>query len=83
MKKPPLARSSSCGEQIEQINSDIEKAQEAGDYEQAAKLKYGILPETKKQLEQEYEAKIAELEPAFTTSIFILFFYPSFILSLQ
>ena len=52
-EKAAIGKVQQLREQIEQINSDIEKAQEAGDYEQAAKLKYGTLPETKKQLEQE------------------------------
>ena len=40
-------------EQIESLGSQIERAEETGDLEQAAKLKYGELPEAKKQLEQE------------------------------
>ncbi len=40
-------------EQIESLGSQIEHAEETGDLEQAAKLKYGELPEAKKQLEQE------------------------------
>ncbi|MDO4174661.1 MAG: ATP-dependent chaperone ClpB [Eubacteriales bacterium] len=41
---------------IEQMNADIERAQEQYDLNRAAELKYGKLPELKKQLEEE-EAK--------------------------
>ena len=40
-------------EKIEQLNRDIELAEKNGEYEKAAKLKYGDLPELKKQLEQD------------------------------
>ena len=52
-EKEAIGKVQQLREQIEQLNADIERAQEAGDYEQAAKLKYGTLPETQKQLEQE------------------------------
>lgn len=40
-------------EDIEQTNSDIEKAQSSYDLAKAAELKYGKLPELKKQLDEE------------------------------
>ena len=52
-EKEAIGKVQQLREQIERLNADIERAQEAGDYEQAAKLKYGTLPETQKQLEQE------------------------------
>ncbi len=39
--------------EIEQMNADIERAQERYDLNKAAELKYGRLPELKKQLEEE------------------------------
>ena len=44
--------------QIETMNTEIERAEEAGDLEKAAELKYGRLPEAKKQLE--HEEKLAQ-----------------------
>ena len=38
---------------IEQLNADIERAEESYDLNKAAELKYGRLPELKKQLEEE------------------------------
>ena len=52
-EKAAIGKVQQLREQIEKLNADIERAQEAGDYEQAAKLKYGTLPETQKQLAQE------------------------------
>ena len=52
-EKAAIGKVQQLREQIEQLNTDMERAQEAGDYEQAAKLKYGTLPELQKQLEQE------------------------------
>ena len=52
-EKAAIGKVQQLREQLEQLNAQIEQAQEAGDYEQAAKLKYGTLPETRKQLEQE------------------------------
>ncbi len=46
---------------IEQLNADIERAQENYDLNKAAELKYGRLPELKKQLEEE-EAKAEQAE---------------------
>ncbi len=40
-------------EQIERLNAEIEQAEQAYDLEKAAKLKYGDLPEAKRQLEEE------------------------------
>ncbi len=46
---------------IEQMNADIERAEETYDLNKAAELKYGRLPELKKQLEEE-EARAEEAE---------------------
>ncbi len=46
---------------IEQLNADIERAQENYDLNKAAELKYGRLPELRKQLEEE-EAKAEQAE---------------------
>ena len=46
---------------IEQLNADIERAEERYDLNKAAELKYGRLPELKKQLEEE-EAKAEQSE---------------------
>lgn len=46
---------------IEQLNADIERAQENYDLNKAAELKYGRLPELKKQLEEE-ESKAEQTE---------------------
>ena len=48
-----LSKARLTRERIEQINRDIESAEQSYDLEKAAKLKYGDLPEAKKQLEQE------------------------------
>lgn len=40
-------------EEVEQVNADIEKAEREYDLNKAAELKYGKLPELKKQLEEE------------------------------
>ena len=52
-EKSAISKVQSLREQIEQMNRDMEAAQEAGDYEKAAKLKYGSIPDAQKQLEQE------------------------------
>ena len=46
---------------IEQLNADIERAEERYDLNKAAELKYGRLPDLKKQLEEE-EAKAEQAE---------------------
>ncbi len=46
---------------IEQMNADIERAEESYDLNKAAELKYGRLPELKKQLEEE-EARAEQTE---------------------
>ena len=45
--------SSEKREQIDQVNSDIQKAQQKGDLNKAAELQYGTLPTLKKQLAEE------------------------------
>ena len=52
-EKNAIGRVQQLREKIEQINADIERAEQAYDLEKAAKLKYGDLPEAKKQLEEE------------------------------
>ena len=52
-EKDAIAKVQALRERIEKINADIEKAEQAYDLEAAAKLKYGDLPEAKKQLEEE------------------------------
>ena len=45
--------------EIEQVNKDIEKAQRGYDFEKAAELQYGKLPQLQKQLDEE-EAKVKD-----------------------
>ncbi|MBR6413627.1 MAG: AAA family ATPase, partial [Oscillospiraceae bacterium] len=52
-EKEAIAKVQSLREQIERLNVEIEKAEQAYDLELAAKLKYGDLPEARKQLEEE------------------------------
>ena len=52
-EKDAISKVQSLRERIEKINADIEKAEQSYDLEAAAKLKYGDLPEAKKQLEEE------------------------------
>ena len=52
-EKDAIAKVQSLRERIEKLNAEIEKAEQAYDLEAAAKLKYGDLPEAKKELEEE------------------------------
>ncbi len=52
-EKQAIAKVQTLRERIEKLNAEIEKAEQAYDLEAAAKLKYGDLPEAKKQLEEE------------------------------
>ena len=52
-EKKAIGQVQQLREKIEQLNHDIETAEKNGEYEKAAKLKYGDLPELKKQLEQD------------------------------
>ena len=52
-EKKAIGQVQQLREKIEQLNRDIELAEKNGEYEKAAKLKYGDLPELKKQLEQD------------------------------
>ena len=52
-EKDAITKVRALRERIEKINADIEKAEQAYDLEAAAKLKYGDLPEAKKELEEE------------------------------
>ena len=50
-------------EEIEQVNKEIQKAQQSYDLEKAAELQYGKLPQLQKQLEDE-EAKVKDERPS-------------------
>ena len=52
-EKDAIAKVQSLRERIEKLNAEIDKAEQAYDLEAAAKLKYGDLPDAKKQLEEE------------------------------
>ena len=52
-EKDAISKVQSLRERIEKLNADIEKAEQSYDLEAAARLKYGDLPEAKKQLEEE------------------------------
>ena len=54
-EKKSVEKLSHLREEIESMNSQIQIAQREGDYEKAAELSYGRLPELKKQLEMEEE----------------------------
>ena len=54
-EKKNVEKLSRLREEIESMNSQIQIAQREGDYEKAAELSYGRLPELKKQLEMEEE----------------------------
>ena len=57
-EKNAIAKVQKLREEIEDINGEIEKAEREYDLNKAAELKYGKLPQLKKQLEE--EEKIAE-----------------------
>ncbi len=52
-EKSKVDKLSALREQIDAVNSDIQKAQQQGDLNKAAELQYGTLPSLKKQLEEE------------------------------
>lgn len=52
-EKSAIGKVQKLREEIEKLNSEIERAEEAYDLNKAAELKYGKLPELKKQLEEE------------------------------
>ena len=52
-EKNAIGRVQQLREKIEDLNRQIEAAEQSYDLEKAAELKYGRLPETKKQLEEE------------------------------
>jgi len=60
-EKNAVGKLSELREEIDVVNSQIQVAQRDGDYEKAATLSYGRLPELKKQLEEE-EAKVHNQE---------------------
>ncbi|MBP5154701.1 MAG: AAA family ATPase, partial [Lachnospiraceae bacterium] len=51
-EKSSIGRVQSLREEIESVNAEIEKAERAYDLNRAAELKYGRLPQLKKQLEE-------------------------------
>ena len=57
-EKDAVGKVTTLREELESIRSEIEKAQDANDYEKAAELQYGKLP----QLEQELAAKEEQLK---------------------
>ncbi len=57
-EKDAVGRVSSLREELEKLRSEIEKAQESNDYEKAAELQYGKLP----QLEQDLAEKEEQLK---------------------
>ncbi len=52
-EKSTIEKVQKLREKLEQLNSDIEQAEQKYDLNKAAELKYGKLPELKKQLEEE------------------------------
>ncbi len=52
-EKEAIAKVNRLREEMEQVNAEIEQAERSYDLNRAAELKYGRLPELKKQLEQE------------------------------
>ena len=52
-EKSSIGKVQQLREQIEQMRADMERAEQQGDYETAAKLKYATLPEAEKQLTHE------------------------------
>ena len=60
-EKASVEKLSKIREEIDEVNSQIQIAQRDGDYEKAAELSYGKLPNLKKQLEIE-EGRVGEEE---------------------
>ncbi len=58
-EKVGVERVQKLREEMEQVNKEIEKAQQSYDLEKAAQLQYGRLPELQRQLEAE-EAKVKD-----------------------
>ena len=52
-EKASIGKVQKLREQLEQLNADIERAEQAYDLNKAAELKYGKLPELQKKLEEE------------------------------
>ena len=59
MRRSGVERVQKLREEIEQVNKEIEKAQQSYDLEKAAELQYGRLPQLQKELEAE-EAKVKD-----------------------
>ena len=57
-EKAAIGKVQQLRERIEQMSAEIERAEQQGDYETAAKLKYGMLPDAQKQLS--HEEKLAQ-----------------------
>ncbi len=60
-EKELVARVNKLKEKIDQMNNEAEKAQREGNYQQAAKIMYNDIPETRKQLEK-LEESLAQNE---------------------
>ena len=71
-EKKSVENLSHLREEIEDMNAKIQIAQREGDYEKAAELSYGKLPELKKQLEiEEEKVKNASISRQSSCSFFI------------
>ncbi|MDO4567715.1 MAG: ATP-dependent chaperone ClpB [Clostridia bacterium] len=60
-EKAAISKVQQLREQVERLNNEIEQSEQESDYERAATLKYGTLPEVKKQLEAE-EKRVADAQ---------------------
>ena len=60
MKKASIGKVQKLREQLEQLNADIERAEQAYDLNKAAELKYGKLPDLQRKLEEEEKAHAGE-----------------------
>lgn len=60
-EKEKIEKIRSIKEQIEQLKIELERAQNIGDLQRAAELRYGRIPELEKQLAEE-QARLAELQ---------------------
>lgn len=52
-EKASIGKVQKLREQLEQLNADIERAEQAYDLNKAAELKYGKLPDLQRKLEEE------------------------------
>ena len=56
-EKPAIGRVQKLREEIEQVNADIDRAEQEYDLNKAAELKYGRLPQLQKELEASEQAR--------------------------